>query len=123
MRNKKYEEGIKIQNLMACAQSLEYEIKNRYDALKHKFSMDLNALSDYEILDLKKREDSFNSELREILDKISSLLQYVVPCGNQANSLRENVKTMRDDITLETQAFIESVNKTVSDRDISEKKS
>ena len=123
VRKKKYEEGIKIQNLMACAQSLEYEIKNRYDALKHKFSMDLNALSDYEILDLKKREDSFNSELREILDKISSLLQYVVPCGNQANSLRENVKTMRDDITLETQAFIESVNKTVSDRDISEKKS
>ena len=122
MRNKEYEEGIKIQNLMTCAQSLEHEIKNRYDALKHKFRINLDGLTDYEVLDLKKREDSFNSELREILDKISSLLQYVVPCGNQAKSLRENVKIMRDDVTLETQAFIEQVEKAVSDRDISEKK-
>ena len=122
LQRENWEEKIKVQNLMTCAQSLEYEIKTRYDALKTKFKIDLSKLSDYEILDLKKREDSLSAELREILDKISSLLQYVVPCGDTANYIRANVKIMRDDISLETEDFLKSVRNTIADRDISEKK-
>ena len=51
----KLDEKVKIDNLILCAQSLEFEIKKRYDTLKTKFKIDLSKLSDYEILDLKKR--------------------------------------------------------------------
>ena len=122
IRREKLQEGAKIRDLMTCAISLEHEIKNRYDTLKDKFKVNMSKLTDHEVLNLKKREDSLSSELREILDKISSLLQYVVPCGDKARLLRENVVTMRDDISLEIQTFTKSLNKIISDRDISEKK-
>ena len=117
-----HEEKIKIDNLLVCAQSLEFEIQKRYNSLKTKFKIDLTKLSDYEILDLKKREDSISTELREILDKISSLIQYVVPCGNAAIGIRDNVITIRDDISLCTEDFLKNVQSTIVDRDISEKK-
>ena len=86
----------------------EFEIQKRYETLKTKFKIDLTELSDYEILDLKKREDSVSSELREILDKISSLIQFVVPCGNAAKGIRDNVITLRDDVSLGTENFLKN---------------
>lgn len=116
------DEKTKIDNLVDCAKSLEFEIQKRYDTLKTKFKIDLAKLGDYEILDLKKREDSISSELREILDKISSLIQFVVPCGYAAKGIRDNVITIRDDVSLCTEDFLKNVQSTVVQRDISEKK-
>ena len=65
------EERDKIQNLLDCASNLKFEIEARYNALKNKCDIAFSNLSDYEVLDLKKREDNISVEVREILDKIS----------------------------------------------------
>ena len=118
----KFEEKLKIEKLMDCAQNLEFEITMRHDTLKNKCDIDLEKLGDYEILNLKKREDGINSELRELLDKISSLIQFVVPCGNVAATMWKHIIAMRNNISREIELFLKKVQKTTVDRDISEKK-
>ena len=60
--------------------------------------------------------------MRELLDKITSLIQFVVPCGNTAAGIRDNVITIRDDISLETDNFLKNVQEMITTRDVSEKK-
>ena len=112
----------KVESLMICAFSLQSEIKKRYVSLAKKCKVDPAVLSDHEVLDLRKKEDSLSTELREILDKISSLIQYVVPCGKVADDLRNEVLLMQDDVSSLTDDFLKKVHKTIIDRDISEKK-
>ena len=118
----KFEEKIKIDNLLSCAQNLEFEIKLRYDSLKVKCTSDLSKLSDYEILDFKKRSDNINSELRELLDKISVFIQFILPCGVRGNQMFQNVVSIRESTSNETKMFLKLLQKTIEDRDISEKK-
>ena len=72
-------------------------------------------MTDYEILDLKKREDGINSEVPELLDKISSLIQFVVPCGNEAATMCKNIIAMRNNISNETDNFLKNVRKAIID--------
>ena len=51
--------------MMICANNLYYEIKIRYETLKGKCMIDVSKLNDYEVLDLKKQEDSF--QLQELI--------------------------------------------------------
>ena len=88
----------KIENLIVCVQDLKFEITQRYETLKNKCESDLTEISDYEILELKRREDNFRLELHELLDKISSLIQLILPCGTAAAMMRSDVITMRDNI-------------------------
>ena len=112
----------KIGAMMVCARNMRYEIKTRYDTLRGKFKIDFDSLGDFEILDIKKKEDSLGTELRELLDKISALIQYTVPCGVTADALRNEVIIIRDDIKSETDEFLETLNDIIANRDISEKK-
>ena len=109
---------------MVCAQSLEYEIQMRFNSLKSKCSIKFQELDDYQILTLKKQEDSMHSELRELLDKISSLIQFIVPCGDTSvgEKMWKNIITMRNDISSINDTFVKNLQKTILDRDISEKK-
>ena len=116
------EEQNKIDNLLSCAENLHAEIESRYDALYAKCTIDINKLNDYEVLDLKKREDNIYTELRELIDKMSSFETFVLPCGDSASLLRKSVSTMRSSSTSITDVFVKSVGKAMLDRDISEKK-
>ena len=93
------EEQNKIDNLLSCAENLHAEIESRYDALYAKCTIDINKLNDYEVLDLKKREDNIYTELRELIDKMSSFETFVLPCGDSASLLRKSVSTMRSSST------------------------
>ena len=77
----KLEEEKRRNDIMSCAKSLFVEIEVRYKSLKKKFDKKIEELDAYEILDLKKREDNFHTELRELIDKISSFEKFVLPCG------------------------------------------
>ena len=116
------EEQIKIDNLLSCAENLHFEIKSRYDALCTKCTIDIGKLNDYEVLDLKKREDNIYTELRELIDKMTSFETFVLPCSDSAPPLRSSIRTMRSNSTSITDAFIKAVGKVILERDISEKK-
>ena len=60
--------------------------------------------------------------MQELLDKISSLIQFVVPCGNVAAKMCENIIAKRNNISKETDKFLKNVQKVIKDRDIPEKK-
>ena len=62
----KLEEQTKINNLMVCAENQHFEIKIRYETLKKKCLVNVRTLSDYEVIDLKKREENLHMELRVI---------------------------------------------------------
>ena len=112
----------KIFNILHCADTLVFEIKTRYDTLGKKCSVRISELTDHEILELKKREDSICGELREIIDKISEFEKFVVPCGDSANEMRRQVTEMRDDCARFTDEYFQDLSNAVTDRDISEKK-
>ena len=115
-------EKARVHELLSCAKDLHHEVKARYSTFEGKCKIDVSKLSDYEVLELKKREDNLHIELRELMDKISSFLKFIIPCGESAADLRKTVIKMRDDSTKLIENLQEKVGKVISDRDISEKK-
>ena len=111
-----------IENMMICANNLYYEIKIRYETLKGKCMIDLSKLNDYKVLDLKKREDSFHTELRELIAKISSFVKFVLPCGDLASEMCDKVIEMRADGTKDVDFLLCKVQGVMLENDISEKK-
>ena len=122
IKDMEHAEKERIKNLLVCAEGLKFEIKNRHDRFKSKCSIDFSNLNDYEVLDIKKREESFHVELREIFDKISSFERDVLPCGDAAAEMRKNVLEMRESSSKLMDLFLVNLSKVVADRDISEKK-
>ena len=118
----KLENEKKIVDLIKCAENLHFEIKVRYDIFYKKCSVDVSALNNYEVLDLKKREDNLHTELRELIDKVSSFEKFVLPCGELASGLCEDVIKMRDSSTQILNTFLDSIADTLKSKDISEKK-
>ena len=57
-----------------------------------------------------------------MLDKISSLIQYIAPCGEQGSALRSEVLEMEVEISKDLDTFLNEVRETILERDISEKK-
>ena len=106
---------------MICANNLYYEIKIRYETLKGKCMIDLSKLNDYEVLDLKKREDSFSYRIAGT-DKISSFVKFVLPCGDSASEMRDKVIEMRADGTKDVDFLLCEVQGVILENDISEKK-
>ena len=51
----KLSEREKINDILICAKSLHLELNTRYSIMLSKCSIDFDSLSDFEILDLKKK--------------------------------------------------------------------
>ena len=115
-------EEAKIANLLSCAETLVFEIKTRYDTLWKKCVIRLDDLTDHEILELKKREDSIHLELRELIDKISEFEKFVIPCGNSADDMRKRVVAMRNNCSRFVERYNTDVSGAITRRDISERK-
>ena len=120
-RAQKAEEA-KIADTLTCAESHKFEIMTRAKILSKKCFVDFETLSDYEILDLKKREEAFHVELRELIDKVSAFEKLIMPCGQLAQDMRDEVIGVRNRVTMSLDKFIESLKETVKSRDISEQK-
>ena len=112
----------KIRNLLLCADTLVFEIKTRYETLWKKCSIRISELTDHEIFELKKREDTISGELREMIDKISEFEKFVVPCGDSADEMRKRVTAMRNNSTTVTDKYFHDLSNAITDRDISQKK-
>ena len=94
----KQEEEAKSKERLVCAKNLKFEIQTRFDSLKRRClsEEDLKVLNDYEVSNLKKSEESFHAELRELVEKACSFETFVSPCGETAKTLRDSVILMQD---------------------------
>ena len=72
------------------------EIETRYNTFFLRCDIDPKQLGEYEILNLHKREDNFNLELREFIDKVTAVSQFVFPCRDEAKTLSEQTQKMCD---------------------------
>ena len=122
IQHEKTLERQKNMELLICAKNLHFEISTRHTIFMSKCSIDLNTLNDFEILDLKKREENLHVELRELIDKVSNFEKFVLPCGDLANDLRIEVSEMRLACSKGIMEYLTNLSKVISDRDISEKK-
>ena len=112
----------RIEVTLNCAKSLTAEIKTRHDLFIGKCSIDLSAMSEYEILDLKKREEALHVELRELIDKASDFEKFVLPVGDKADAERSLVVGYRDACSAKISVYLSELSRVISERDISEKK-
>ena len=114
--------NVEVKNILSCSESLVFEIQNCYESFKSKCEVDFAGLNDFEILDVKKHEDSYHLEIRELFAKISSFEKYVAPCGLQADTLKKKVIVMRDNCKGLLEGFLKKLNGIISEKDISERK-
>ena len=68
-----------------CAKNLYKEILLLSESLIKNCDIDLKKVGDHQLLELKKNVFHFTSELREIMDKITSFSKLVAYCGELEN--------------------------------------
>ena len=107
---------------MACATNLRFEIKSRYETFHRKCSVEVDNLDDFEVLELKKHKEDFHLELRELINKVSSFENFVLPLGNLADNLLADGIKMRDAGVMTLNAVLADIVRVISERDISERK-
>ena len=122
IRVAKLKEDTKIREILDCAESHRFEIKSRSERFSKKCLQDFNNLTDHEILDIKKGEENLHVELRELFDKVSSFEKLVMPCGERAGDMRDEVLQRRDACSEEFDEFLIKLSKVIKNRDISERK-
>ena len=121
------QERLKVQKdeekrVLDCAENLKFEIEIRGKAIDKKCSVVLSDLTGYEVLDIKKCEEKYYTEHRELIDKVSSFEKFVMPCGASADKIRQEVVHVRDKSTTTLDTFIKSLTDHIKTNDISEEK-
>ena len=117
-----HEEEARIKDILSCANSDYREIRMRSQRLCKKCDLDLTSLTDHEILDIKKGEEGFHVELRELIDKVSSFEKLIMPCRDLAKDKHDEVIKMREICITAVDKFVEKLLAAVKTRDISERK-
>ena len=82
---------------MIRAENLYREIELRCDNLRSKCEANINSLEDYQILELSKSNNIFDTEMREILDKTTSFAQFVTVRDDTAINMLNKLSAMRDE--------------------------
>ena len=91
-----HEEDLKIKDIILCANADYREIRMRSLRLTKKCEVNFDALTDHEILDLKKGEEGFHVELRELIDKVSSFEKLIMPCRDSLKDKHDEAIKMRE---------------------------
>ena len=127
--NKKIQEEKSCEKEMQLNSERKMSAKNLYDEIKvlavnlsSRCEIDVSDITDYQILDLKKNVFNFTSELREILDKITSFSKLVPYCGKEEVKMMEELTDCRNNVAADVTKFSNDLGKLMRDRDISEEK-
>ena len=99
------------------AQNLISEIEFRCDSLENKFDRKLEDLSDYQILEISQNKN-LDLEFNGVLEKVTSLAALAPNGGEGAQQLLRKAIQIRDGLAKSKKAFLKSLQKIVSDRDI-----
>ena len=117
-----FEQDIRLAEYKSCAKNLYDEIKVLNLHLCTSCKVDLKALGDYHLLDLKKNLVHFTSDLREILNKITSFSKLVPHCGPEELRMMNELSEMRNDSAADVTRFSNELGNLLRERDISEEK-
>ena len=116
------DEQVRTSQMKQSANDLHAEIKTRYDTLLTKCDVNCDDLGDQEILNLKKREDHYHTELREIIEKITSYSQFVVSFRDEVTATCAELSKMRDTVVSRVTDLFTKIDNIILEKDISEKK-
>ena len=115
-KESKEREKARACNLIA-AQNLYDEINLRCDSLSIKFSVNLELLSDYQILEIGQNKE-LESEFNCILERISSLATYVLLGGEQVESMLTAASETRSKLTEKKKIFQQKLQLIIMERDV-----
>ena len=83
----KFEQELMDAERKMYAKNLYDEVKLLSTSLIKNCQIDIESIGDYQLLELKKNVFHFTTELREILNKITSFSKLVVHCGEQESRM------------------------------------
>ena len=104
------------------AKNLYDEILLLSESLKKKCEIDLTKIEDYQLLELKKNVFNYTSELREIMDKITSFSKLVAYCGEEEGSMMDKLSEVRAESAKAVSKFSNELGELIRAKDISEEK-
>ena len=103
------------------AENLNSEISYRFKSLSKKFNLDLENLSDHQLLEINQ-DKTLHSEFNDVLEKVTELASLVTLGGHPVESLLAKVCKTRDRIASKKDEFFDSLQKVIVERDISVEK-
>ena len=98
------------------AESIFCEITMRCEVLEEKYSIDLNHLSDYQLLDINNK--NLDKEFNGILQKITSLASFVPSGGGTVQRLFQTATENRDSLVSKRKRFQTDLSRLVVERDV-----
>ena len=105
------------------AGNLLKEIKLRCDALIQRCDESLlNSVSDFQILDIKKRFWDSDSKMYDIFDKVTEYSNLAALCGDDKDDLISESLTLQDDALGARNAFCQKLYQIIEERGIDEEK-
>ena len=118
----KHDDELRISQILSNAKHLFSEIKGRFETLCEKCEIKITELGDHELLNLQKREDHFNLELREFREKVTEFSQFVSSCPEKVERMCEETISMREALNRKVTFLFEETNRLILKNDISEEK-
>ena len=103
------------------AENLLTELKIRLKSISKKFDLDLENLSDYQILDIQQNK-SADSEFNEILVKVTELSSLAPVSSTKTVEMIERVNKTRDRLAQKRDNFYDALRNIVLKRDITPEK-
>ena len=103
------------------AENLISEIEFRCGSPQRKYEQKFEDLTDYQILDISQNKN-LDLEFNEVLERITSLAVYVTVGRGDSQKLFDSAVGKRDILAEKRMAFQESLQNTITERDITPEK-
>ena len=97
------------------------EIEFRCGSLQRKYEQKFEDLTDYQMLDISQNKN-LDLEFNEVLERITSLAACVTVGRGDSQKLFDSAVAKRDILAGKRMAFQESLQKTITERDIAPEK-
>ena len=103
------------------AENLFVELQIRFKSLSKKFDMNLDTLSDYQILDIQANK-SVDLEFNETLEKVTELASLASLGGEKVVKILDKARKTRDRLALKKENFCDTLSNIILERDITPEK-
>ena len=103
------------------AENLFVELQIRFKSLSKKLDMNLDILSDYQILDIQANK-SVDLEFNETLEKVTELASLASLGGEKVVKILDKARKTRDRLALKKENFCDTLSNIILERDITPEK-
>ena len=103
-------------------ENLSVEITQRLKGLEVKFDQKLDALGDYQILEISQNK-SLETDFNTVLEKITELAGFCSGGGEEVEKLLKTAIDKKDEVIKKKDSFFKNLQTIVSKRDVTADKS